>query len=214
MNEDLQRWLDGELATEDLGAAAQEDAEAWERLIDAFRVDQPAGSAPSWLESRVMAEIEALPAPGVLRRAVDWFLRPHAVRISPMTVGLAAAAVAMLTLLPAESPLRESPHAPGTPAVIEASREAMVVVEFRVEATGARSVAIAGDFTGWRADQEMEDLNGDGVWTGRVAIRPGVYAYMFVIDGSEWIADPNAERYLDDGFGKQNAVLAVTTPSA
>jgi 1,4-alpha-glucan branching enzyme len=90
----------------------------------------------------------------------------------------------------------------------------MVIVEFRMAAPGARSVALAGDFTKWSPDHRLEDLNGDGVWTARVAIPPGVHTYMFVIDGSAWVTDPHAERYLDDGFGNRNAVLAVTTPSA
>lgn len=214
MNEDLQRWLDGEIQRQELSTTAQEDAEAWDRLIDGFRVDTPVGNAPPWLEQRVMAEIEALPAPGALRRGVEWLLRPHPVRVSPITVGLAAAAVAIVTLLPADPRLGESPPTLGTPGVIAASQDAMVIVEFRVEAAGARSVALAGDFTGWSPDHQLEDMNGDGVWTGRVAIRPGMHTYMFVIDGSEWIADPYAERYVDDGFGNQNAVLAVTTPSA
>ena len=41
-------------------------------------------------------------------------------------------------------------------------------------------------------------------------IQPGVHKYMFVIDGTEWVTDPDAERYAEDGFGNRNAVLAVT----
>jgi 1,4-alpha-glucan branching enzyme len=92
--------------------------------------------------------------------------------------------------------------------------DSLVFVQFRVEAIGAESVAIAGDFTGWAPEHDLEDLNGDGIWTGRVPVRPGVHSYMFVIDGSNWITDPHAERYLEDGFGNRNAVLAVTAPSA
>ena len=47
-----------------------------------------------------------------------------------------------------------------------------------------------------------------------IAIEPGLHRYMFLIDGSNWVTDPTAERYADDGFGNRNAVLAVTTPTA
>jgi hypothetical protein len=33
---------------------------------------------------------------------------------------------------------------------------------------------------------------------------------MFLIDGTEWLTDPRADRYRDDGFGNQNAILAVS----
>jgi hypothetical protein len=52
------------------------------------------------------------------------------------------------------------------------------------------------------------------VWTGRVPLQPGVHQYMFVIDGTEWVTDPGAERWSDDGFGNRNAVLAVAPPGA
>jgi 1,4-alpha-glucan branching enzyme len=73
----------------------------------------------------------------------------------------------------------------------------------------ATSVAVAGDFSGWEPSFTLDDLDGDGVWSGRVPVRPGVHAYMFVIDGTEWMTDPHAGHYQDDGFGNRNAVLAV-----
>lgn len=215
MSDDLRQWLDGELDRMDLDPVLEEDAEAWDRLIDAFRVEHPtAGSAPPWLEQRVMAEIDALPARGAARRTVEWLLRPHPVRISPMAVGLVAATVALVTLLPGGTDTVGVPPTVETRASASQSPGTMVVVEFRIAAPGASSVALAGDFTSWSPDHQLEDLNGDGVWTGRVAVTPGMHTYMFVIDGSEWVSDPHAERFLDDGFGNRNAVLAVTTPSA
>ena len=32
---------------------------------------------------------------------------------------------------------------------------------------------------------------------------------MFVVDGTQWIADPFAAEQQDDGFGSRNAVLDV-----
>ena len=80
-----------------------------------------------------------------------------------------------------------------------------------MEAPGAQSVAVAGDFSEWEPTFALDDADGDGVWTGRVPVRPGVHSYMFLIDGAEWQTDPNADSYQDDGFGNQNAVLAIAS---
>lgn len=209
MKDDIHRFLDGELAHEDLDAQGRDDAAAWDRLLDTFRIDQPVGGAPPWLEQRVMAEIEALPAPGLVRRILDWLVRPHTVRVPPLAMGLAAAGLAALVIFPGGEAALDTPY-PGSAT----SQASLIYVQFRLEAPGATSVALAGDFTGWNPSHELQDPDGDGVWTGRVAIGPGVYAYMFVIDGSEWVTDPFAGRYQDDGFGSRNAVLAVAPPSA
>ena len=33
---------------------------------------------------------------------------------------------------------------------------------------------------------------------------------MFLVDGETWITDPHAERYVEDGYGNRNAVIAIT----
>jgi hypothetical protein len=83
-----------------------------------------------------------------------------------------------------------------------------------LEAPAASSVAIAGDFNGWSPTINLEDRDGDGVWSGRLAVPPGIYEYMFVLDGSRWVTDPHAEWYSDDGFGNRNAVLAILPPAS
>ena len=84
-----------------------------------------------------------------------------------------------------------------------------VYVQFVLDAPGATSVAVAGDFSEWDDRHTLQDLDGDGVWTGRVPLVAGLHKYMFVIDGAEWVTDPNAQHYADDGFGNRNAVIAV-----
>ena len=177
---------------------------AWERMLENFRTDAPSGGAPAWLEDRIMAEIEALPEPGVVVRSIDWLTRRRSVRVSPLGATLAAAALAAIILLPGMDR--------GTPSGVATSpdsEDAVVYVQFVLEAPEAASVAVAGDFNEWEPAFALDDLDGDGIWTGRVPVRPGVHAYMFVIDGTEWRTDPRADRYQDDGFGNRNALLAV-----
>jgi len=72
------------------------------------------------------------------------------------------------------------------------------------------TVAIAGDFNGWNPQANiLEDPEGDGIWTGTLKLEPGRYEYMFVMDGEKWFPDPNALRYVKDGFGNKNAILEI-----
>jgi len=76
----------------------------------------------------------------------------------------------------------------------------------------AHTVAIAGDFNGWNPQVNLlKSPDKDNIWTGTLKLQPGRYEYMFVIDGKEWVSDPNAIRYVKDGFGNKNAVLEINS---
>ncbi len=201
MKKDLHRHLDGELNADALPPAERTEADDWDRMVAAFRTTAPDGTAPPWLEQKVMAEIESLPERSVVTRLVGWLVRPATVRVPPLAAGLVTAALAALLLVPRGGD--ETAPVPTTTA------EPVVYVPFMLEAPTAPSVAVAGDFSEWEPAFTLEDADGDGVWTGRVPIQPGVHSYMFLIDGTEWETDPRADRYQDDGFGNRNAVLAV-----
>jgi len=75
-------------------------------------------------------------------------------------------------------------------------------------------VAIAGDFNDWNHESNLlDDSDKDGVWTGTLTLEPGRYKYMFVLDGKEWVPDPNALRYVKDGFGNRNSILEINSCS-
>lgn len=221
MNEDLHRHLDGELSREEMTPEGRREAESWDRLLAAFRQEGSPVTAPPWLESRVMAEIEAFPEPGLLRRVVAWFLNPRAVRVSPLTGTLSVAVLATVLLLgrpvpdapPTVNPSGTGPENVAAAGLGAAGAGAVIYVQFVLDAPGASSVSVAGDFNEWEDPYALQDLDGDGVWTGRVPVRPGVHAYMFLVDDSTWMTDPHAERYAEDGFGNRNAILAVATPA-
>ena len=208
MRDETREFLDGERSRAGLSDAAREGTDAWERLIAVMREDVPE-PAPVWLEGAVMAEVVrgAHAGPSTLARAGAWLLRPS---LSPLLAGLAAAALMVLFL----APWREEPAPAASPAQPTPAGPAVVYVQFVLEAPGARSVAVAGDFNDWDARHVLEDLDADGVWTGRIPLRPGVHEYMFVVDGTDWVTDPGAERWTDDGFGNRNAVLAVARPGS
>lgn len=202
INDELHRWLDGELDERELPDELREEAERWKSLL-ATRPEP--GQAPPWLEQRVMAELPSR-TPRVFGRLLDWITRPRTLRFRPITVAAGAVAVLAVILLLPEGP------APGPRAEARAGArltDGGVYVQFLYVAPQAGAVAVAGDFNGWSAEQlPLEDPDGDGIWTGEAPLSPGLHKYMFVVDG-EWVTDPQADRYIDDGFGNRNALIEV-----
>ena len=87
---------------------------------------------------------------------------------------------------------------------------AEVQFSLRINDNKTHTVAIAGDFNNWDPQVNiLEDPESDGIWTGTLKLEPGRYEYMFVMDGEKWFPDPNALRYVKDGFGNKNAILEI-----
>jgi hypothetical protein len=206
MKNDIHRHLDGDIPADALEGEDRTIVDEWDRMVSAFRQAAPRSGTPQWLEQRVMAEIDSLPARGPLYRLFDWLVSPAPLRVSPLVAGLAAVGIVLAVMLPG----RSAPQADVGPSAAGAASE-VIYVQFLLEAPTATSVAVAGDFNDWQPSFTLDDVDGDGLWSGRIPVRPGVHAYMFVVDETEWRTDPNAGRYQDDGFGNQNAVLAVGT---
>lgn len=214
MSDRIRRFLDDELGLEDLTPEERSEVEAWTSLFSDLE-GRWGRSEPPPLEEQVMGELRDRPASAgrepvaastapAWKRAARWLFEPRSVVVRPALVVAGAAAVVALAFLPLQ---REQVSAPSQAAGPD------VYVEFVLEAPDAGSVAVAGDFTGWEPEIALEDPDGDGVWSGRARLGPGVHEYMFVVDGSEWVTDPYAPRYADDGFGNRNAVLAIAGPT-
>ncbi len=99
---------------------------------------------------------------------------------------------------------------PVRPPVVAEPRHVATLVRFSLYAPGAERVSLAGDFNGWRTDEiVLSDATGRGHFSAALPLRPGRYAYMFVVDGKTWVTDPGADGYRDDGFGNRNALVRV-----
>lgn len=98
MRDELHRYLDGELAAEDLSAEARREAAAWDQLLEDVRAAGAAG-APARLEREILDAVLGEGRDPWWRRAAGWWVRPRSIRVSPLGLGLAAAAVVALALL-------------------------------------------------------------------------------------------------------------------
>jgi len=82
-------------------------------------------------------------------------------------------------------------------------------VVFEYQNKNAKKVVLTGDFNNWDiSSDQMFDL-GDGNWSITMFLEPGRYEYKYVVDDTEWIADPNAKEFVDDGYGGKRSVVIV-----
>ena len=81
---------------------------------------------------------------------------------------------------------------------------------FYFEDRDASSVHLTGDFNNWspRADP-MTDSDADGTWSLFYSLRPGLYEYKFVVNGSKWVPDPQNPDSVPDGFNGKNSIVRI-----
>src|SRR3990172_7541839 len=81
-------------------------------------------------------------------------------------------------------------------------------VLFVLESPQAQEVCIAGEFNNWTKPGERLERDMNGLWSKRLSLKTGRYAYKFFVDG-QWQTDPNCCETVPDGFGGHNSVLEV-----
>lgn len=55
----------------------------------------------------------------------------------------------------------------------------------------------------------MEPVGSNGLWSVVVPLPEGEHAFMYLIDGTRWIAPPLAQDFVTDGFGNTNGIVVV-----
>lgn len=72
---------------------------------------------------------------------------------------------------------------------------------------GAKKVAVAGDFNNWDPEANpMRITKGAGAVS--IALPVGKeFQYKFVIDGTRWENDPEADRFVPNEFGEANSLV-------
>ena len=80
--------------------------------------------------------------------------------------------------------------------------------QFTMNAPGAASVCLVGDFTHWQQAPVPMKRGRAGVWKAVVGLHPGTYHYRFLVDG-EWRDDPACQLHAPNPFGSEDDVCVV-----
>ncbi|MDZ7632823.1 MAG: isoamylase early set domain-containing protein [Gemmatimonadaceae bacterium] len=196
----------------DLRAPVAVRRPALDALKAAVRAEAAGTITPRVAVVSASAPVSTAQAPAAERARQRWFTS-RSLRTSPIGLLAAASLLIAATALITSRVVRDAGGAPGTVAVegrppAGAAAEVPRVVRFTLAAPDARRVSLVGDFNGW--DPAATALvQQDGTWTVVIPVTPGRHQYGFVIDGSTWIADPDAPKSADSDYGSSNSVMYV-----
>jgi hypothetical protein len=100
------------------------------------------------------------------------------------------------------------PEVKATPTVVGfvAQRGARDAVTVRVNAPGARTVEINGDFTNWAPVTLVPAV--DGWWTSTLPLRRGKYQMNLRVNGGDWTVPPGLLSMVDE-FGGTVGLLVI-----
>jgi 1,4-alpha-glucan branching enzyme len=89
-------------------------------------------------------------------------------------------------------------------------RPGFVRVTFGLPSTiWAESVHLVGDFNGWdRASHPLTRSGDDGAWQITLELEQGqAFHFRYLVNGTDWQNDWNADRYVPNPFGGDNSVV-------
>jgi hypothetical protein len=170
-------------------------------------------------DDRVMSAIEnpeVIPLRPSLPR--PWLLRPWTIsvpRVGAMAIAATLTAIVAVSVWGkgartpdvASIPAAEMPLVPVVNA--PASEYAVTNYTFLLASASAKKVVIVGDFNDWGAEgTPMARASKDGVWSVTLPLRPGRYAYQFVVDDSLRLTDPRVPIEADE-FGTANSFVTI-----
>lgn len=160
------------------------------------------------LDRRIMAEIEAIPAPKrwVQRSwaALDWLKRGRPVRVSPLGGLALAAALAVIVIWGRAGRATTEQESLSVSALLGST------VQFVIVAPTATEVSLVGDFNDWNpAATPMQLVAENRVWSVTIPLEAGRYRYAFLVNGDTWLSDPSAPPAQDDEFGRPGSVVTI-----
>ena len=171
-------------------------------------------------DERVM---EALNAPEVIplhpSRQVrrPWIVRPWTLRVSPIGAFATAAALAGVVAFGAwqlsavdQVQVASEQMTGNLVPVANAGEEPLVLHQFTYYQKGLQSISLVGEFNDWDADSTSLVEVSPGVWTVSLHLRPGVYEYQFILNGTQRVTDPTMPQTSSD-FGSPNSVVKVSS---
>jgi 1,4-alpha-glucan branching enzyme len=86
-------------------------------------------------------------------------------------------------------------------------------VAFRLsaaETSGAKKVQILGDFNNWDQTAEPMNMLKSNDFTATLELESGKeYQFRYLIDGTNWKNDSEADSFVSNEFGEENSVIST-----
>jgi hypothetical protein len=174
--------------------------------LDALRL-------PPVLEQDAVARVaaRAVLANAPVARATTWTMRAAAA-IAVIALGAATVNATRDRSGGAELPIAQRDMAPladdGVTVTPVTSTGARPIV-FELDAPGARSVQVLGDFNRWSRESSSMQRGSDGRWRVTTMLPPGRYVYAYLVDGQRFQRDPMRDAVEDRDFGVTGSELVV-----
>lgn len=174
-------------------AAPERFGEDFEQsLVEAIRADRP-----------LMEPISRRPR----RFTPAWWAAPMPLSLSPIAGLAMAAGLVGIAITGTLGAARRVSHV----AVASASPVHDTVTFVRFVFVGhAKSVKLVGDFNQWGGEATSLIETANGAWSVSVPMSNGRHEYAFIVDGSQWVADPLAPATTDD-FDTRSSIIKVGT---
>ena len=87
-------------------------------------------------------------------------------------------------------------------------------VSFRLDAPeipGAKTVQLLGDFNNWDKSAEPMTALKTNDFTATLELETGkAYEFRYLINGSVWKNDPQADYFAANSYGQENSVISTT----
>ncbi len=87
-------------------------------------------------------------------------------------------------------------------------------VSFRLdapEASGAKTVQLLGDFNNWDKTAKPMTALKTNDFTATLELETGkAYEFRYLINGSVWKNDPQADYFAANNYGQENSVISTT----
>ena len=74
----------------------------------------------------------------------------------------------------------------------------------------ASSVLVLGDFNNWQVGETPLKKAKTGAWSVTLDLETGKdYQFRYLVDGTNWENDPEADKFIASGLGSENSVLSI-----
>lgn len=161
----------------------------------------PEADVPFDFSKKVMAGLEPK-KPSFWLRIKLWLTGPMSLTFTPLqTVPALACVIAlvMVGVVQMSDPVQD-----------EGIRLTTIRFSMSDSNKAAQTVSVIGSFNEWKTEQSVmwyDDENGK--WILEAQLPPGDHEYVFLVDGTRLVPDPQAAMTRDDGFGNKNSILFV-----